>query len=152
MEKTIWRKDGMKQIINTGHKEFDRQFVCASTGNVIGGGQYSNYIRPYTETECNGFINPPGHLQEFDLKHFDNLYYDIREYVKKYTHDKSAILYEFYHWNGERRIVHGFVLTTGYDDGYKLINYWTVGPTYKSYMVLEGVIPYITNGVKVKRQ
>jgi hypothetical protein len=145
MKKAIWRKDGMKQIINTGHKEFDRQFVCASTGNVIGGGQYSNYIRPYTETECNGYTNAPGYLQNYDLKYFDHLPYHIKEYVKKYTHDKMAILYQFHHFNGDRCVVHGFILTTGYNDGYKLINSWVVGPTYKSYMVIEGIMPYITN-------
>jgi len=144
MLKPVWRKDGMKQIINTGHKTFDRQLVCASTGNVIGGGQYSNYIRPYTETECNGFTRPPGHLQNFDLQHF-SLSDRLRSLVKKYTQDKSRILYKFYHYNGDTEITHGYVLTEGYDENYKLVDYWVTGPTYKSWLVIEGVLPYITN-------
>lgn len=146
MEKAIWRKDGMKQIINTGHKTFDRQFVCASTGNVIGGGQYSTYIRAFTETECNGHVNQPGYLQDWDLQHFHDMPAWLKREVKELCYDESLILYEFYHYDyaSSRNITHGYVLTTGYPE-YKLIKQWTTGPTYKSYEVINTLIKYITN-------
>lgn len=148
-----WTKDGMKQIVNTGCKEFDNYIIAISTGNVIGGGQFSLYVRPFNETECNGFTWEKGHLRNFDLKSFSNLPNRVRKYVESVTQDESIILYKFYHYNRNysRRyrgwgnnhaefIIHGYVVT---DREHKLMQYFVTGPTYKSEQVIMGVIPYI---------
>lgn len=41
---------------------------CVGVGNVWSNVQFSNYIRPDSETECNGFHFPRGKLREADLK------------------------------------------------------------------------------------
>jgi hypothetical protein len=73
MKKVTW-KNRMKASIETGHKEFDRQCVSVTTGNVIGGGQQSSYIRAFN-TRKNPIGQPvaPGEMQAFDLRQFDNL-------------------------------------------------------------------------------
>lgn len=43
-------------------------------GNVVGDLQRSNYIRPATETECNGMTKPEGDLRKFDLDTFKSFY------------------------------------------------------------------------------
>lgn len=43
-------------------------------GNVVGDFQRSNYIRPATETECNGITRPEGDLRKFDLDSFKSFY------------------------------------------------------------------------------
>lgn len=162
MKTPEWRKDGMKQIIHTGCKEFDKYIVAVTTGNVTGGGQESSYIRPYNELECNGITNKPGHLQSWDLKGFKDLPQHVEKYVRSVTVDKSVILYEFYHYNRNynRRsrgwyrsyhakfITHGYVITD-YDN--HLMKYFVTGPTYKSYDVIQGVIPYITQEIEMMK-
>lgn len=126
-----WTSDGMHMLIDTPHKKFNAQTTAISTGNVMGGTQTSTYVRPWTETECNGFANPPGHLQEFDLKTFalDYVGRTSQGFVRStldrirklpYVHDKSVIVYMFFHWNDDKdawggvdkkKFVHGFVVT-----------------------------------------
>lgn len=153
MKQAIWNKSGMKQILETGCKEFDKYITCVSTGNVVGGGQLSFYIRPYNETECNGFTREKGVLRKFDLESFKEIPNSVRKYVESVTIDNSVILYKFYHYNrnyGRNRYyrsyhnkftVHGYVIT---DRNHKLMKYFVTGPTYKSYLVIVGVLPYIT--------
>lgn len=43
-------------------------------GNVVGDLQRSNYIRPATETQCNGMTRPEGDLRKFDLDTFKSFY------------------------------------------------------------------------------
>jgi len=133
-------------LFESGHKTFDRQVDCISTGNVIGHVQLSFHIRAYTETECNGFTRPPGHLRAFDLKTW-NLPIRVRDRVLKETEDKSVWLYEFRHWTGNRKIVHGYVITS-YD--HRLLAKFLTGPTYKSVSVINEAITYITKGEQTK--
>lgn len=146
MKKEVWRKDRMKQIVNTGHKEFDRQLTCVSTGNVIGGGQYSFYIRPYSETACNGHTFNPGHLQYTDFGYFGNTTCRVPDHIRNYIRSipELVILYNFHHHNTRygktTTVVHGWVLTNA---KHRLIKYWVSGPTYKSALVIEGMLPYI---------
>ena len=98
MKKKVWNSTGMKQIIDSGWKEFDRQTNCISTGNVISNTQLSQFIRPYSETECNGFERPKGHLMKFDLESFNR--YDIPQRIMNILKDvnrrESYILYMFF--------------------------------------------------------
>jgi hypothetical protein len=91
-----WNKRGSRIIIDTGYKTFDKFIVCISKGQVIGGGQLSLYIRSYNETTCNGNNYQKGYLQDYDLKMFANLDYDVESYVKSITKDKGCMLYKFY--------------------------------------------------------
>src|SRR3990167_2144756 len=132
MKKVQWI-NGNHMKFDSLHKTFNRKIQAISTGNVIDDGFYSSFIRAFNETECNGFTNKKGHLQDFDLKSFRGyLPYYVIDQVKELTKDKSNILYVFRHWNGERKIVHGTVLTTGDYKKYKLIRAWYLNRSYKS--------------------
>ncbi len=123
MKKAIYSKDGMKQIINSGWKLFDEQTNCISTGNVIANTQFSLFIRPYSETECNGLENPKGHLMNFDLKPFRRygIPTRIENLIKSENRDKSVILYMFYVTSKEGRIEPFCWAVTDYD--HKMIDY-----------------------------
>lgn len=150
MKRLTWRPNGNHIVINTGHKTFDRQADCLSVGNVWGDVQLSSYIRPKTETECNGFSNPPGHLRDFDLKQFKDLPQNIRRKIVNITDTRYCILYEIRTWgkrggwDGRRRkTIHGYILTDA--KTHELVEKWATGPTHKSWMIIENVIPYLTN-------
>ena len=122
MKKRIYTKDGMKQIIDSGYKLFDKQTNCICEGNVIANTQFSNYIRPWKETECNGRTNPEGHLTKFDLDAFTP--HRIPDKLLKYLLDKkrtkSVVLYMFFVVKDGHIKPFSFVITS-YDD--KLIDY-----------------------------
>ena len=61
MKKAVYDKSG-RQIVSSAWKEFNQQTNCISTGNVYANTQYSSFIRPWKEKECNGHVNPEGHL------------------------------------------------------------------------------------------
>lgn len=109
----IWPEDKMKQIINSGYKAFDKQTNFLGDGNVIANTQYSNYIRPYGEVECNGATFQPGHLLKFDIQHFKRIPDAIISAIMDANRENSYILYEFFvnPKKGERREVIGYVLT-----------------------------------------
>jgi hypothetical protein len=147
MKKITWDNPN-KMHFESPHKTFNRQTKLISTGNVIGNTQLSNYIRPYREIECNGFTNPPGHLQNYDLTKnvVGNLLPNhIREEIRKLTHDHGGIVYHFHHWQGDKRIPDGIVLTEGHDRGNKFIKVWYLTPSTKAWGAVEEAIEYITN-------
>ena len=60
--------------VRTGLKGYDskisRDSFAYMHGNVTSNFQFSSFVRAPSETQCNGFTNPPGHLTQFDLKPF----------------------------------------------------------------------------------
>ena len=97
----VWNKTGMRQIINTPHKTFNKQTNCLdNSGNCLSNTQICFYIRAYNDT-----INPigkvvdPGYLQNFDLAQFNNLPGSIKELCRS---DEEACW-----WVSEIRIFHG---------------------------------------------
>lgn len=130
------------------HKTFNRQCRCISTGNQIGDVVYSNYIRPYNRT-----VNPvrqtvaPGHLQNYDLtKNLVGIVPTvIADRVRCLGKDKMLILYQLHHWKGEKQIVDGWVLTTGHDDGYRLLFVCYEKPDDKTRSIIDEATKYITN-------
>lgn len=96
MKKAVFNKTGMRQLVDTGYKKFDKATNYIGTGNVIANTQYSLYIRPYNETECNGFTNPKGHLLNYDLSMFKHIPLRIREILCNKTRTESYILYLFF--------------------------------------------------------
>ena len=145
MKKIEWI-NGNKMKFSSLHKTFNKQADCISTGNVIGDVQLSSFIRPYTKTECNGFTNEKGHLQDFDLQMF--IEYNVPRYiieeVRTFTKKVSAIFYVFKHYNRGQRIIDGCVLTTPDYKRYKLIKKWYCQHNAKSMSALDETIKYIT--------
>lgn len=144
MKEKKWSSDGNQMLVDTGHKTFDRQTVCLSTGNVISSTQLSGYIRAFNDVRMPpGYEVEPGHLQAFDLDsaRWSGLPNHVRKRVVEYAVDKSVILYKFRHFSGNREIVDGWVLT---DADYHLLFKAVTGPTYKSYEVIDECTKYIT--------
>ena len=114
-----WSKNGMKMIIHTDFKEFNRQTNCISRGNVIANTMWGSYIRPYNET-----VNPvgekvaPGHLQNFDLQYF-KISNELRELIK--NQEKSVCLYEFFIYKGEYKDIIGHLVIKDGETIYKKI-------------------------------
>ena len=134
MKKRVWRKDGMKQLISSGWKLFDQQTNCITTGNAYCNTQVSSFIRPWKETECNGFIRPEGHLLNFDLQQFNRFYipWNIEKVLKDKERNDSVILYMFFVTNKEDRIEPFCWVIT--DRNHKLITYRVVRHCKQSYL------------------
>ena len=131
----------------TGHKTYDRAtHGYISTGNVISGGQYSTYVRGYKETECNGIINEPGHLQRFDLDSFTWADSYFREKMRILAGGaKSVIAYCIRHYNGDNRMIHGYIIT---DTDYNVL-WWRVNNnTNKSYSIMLTAIKAVGDDAK----
>ena len=142
MKEKVWDNPN-KMHFDSPLKVFNEQCISISTGNQIGGVVYSNYIRSLNETECNGFTNPKGHLQDYDLsRNIVSLPYLIREEVRKLTYDLGGIIYDFHHWNGNNRIVDGFVLTT---PNHTLVKIWYINRDWRAMGAVDEAIKYITN-------
>lgn len=131
-----------RQKIETGHKTFDRKTTLITTGNVVGGTQKSSYVRPVSETLCNGVSFEKGHLRKFDLDQFRNLPRIIQNWYANNPNVKT-ILYEFFHYDGDAKIVHGYVITDDNYNHYKLLLRWSNG-RYKSQKIISECITFIT--------
>ena len=126
MKKCKWSKNGSKMLIDSGWKEFDRQTNVIATGNVYATTQFSSFIRPWKETECNGFTNPEGHLMDFDMKPFRTFRIPrmIEDILVDKERERSVILYMFFTRNKEGRTEPFCWVVTDY--GHKLIKYQIV--------------------------
>jgi len=142
MKKRQWL-NGNHMLFESDCKMFNKQCDLITTGNVWGIVQFSQYIRPTNEVECNGHIFKPGELRDYDLRPFAlHQFPAVRKAVMEYADaGQKIILYKFRHFNGQRETVHGFVIT---DPNYRLLKKFVTGPTYKSWSVIEEAIKYIT--------
>ena len=140
MKKKEWVNNN-KMLFESGHRTFDRQTNCIGTGNMIANTQVSFFIRPRIQTECNGQAFPVGDLRAFDMKKW-HLPWIVRDMVLGLTERRKIILYQFHHWNDDKRIVHGYVATT---PGHRLLRTFIIGPTYKSGLVIAEATKYITD-------
>jgi hypothetical protein len=143
MKKKEWDHEKDKMIVQTGHATFDRQTNVISTGNIIANTMIGWHCRPYNETECNGWQFKPGHLREFDLKKWKErgIYHPVLAFVRNATQaDKSIWIYEFFHYNDDTRIVHGYVITSY---NHKILRKFITGPTYRSTGVIYECAKYV---------
>ena len=129
------------------HKTFNRQVSCISTGNQIGNTVLSFYIRAFNELECNGRVNKPGHLQEYDLDNFKDNYFPpelraVKDSIRNEGKTKRFILYVFFHYTRGKKITHGAVIT---DTEHNHIQTYLFRFSLKSMSVIEEAIKYITN-------
>ena len=104
-----WNKSGSRVTLDTKLKTFNTQTNLITIGNVIADTQYSNYIRPYNEIECNNKIYNKGELRDYDLQFF-TLNEKVRNYVLKHTETESGILYQFHFYNVRKeKIIIGWI-------------------------------------------
>lgn len=119
LKKARYNARGTKMLIESGHKTFDKQTNCLTTGNVIANTQLSFFIRSFNETiDPVGHIVPKGRLRDYDLNHFSDMPSYIRRCVEYITEDIQVILYEIRHFNGISKVIDGYVVT---DTNYKHI-------------------------------
>lgn len=133
MKQKTYNKSGMKQIIDSGWKEFDMQTNLITTGNVYSNTQTSSFIRPFNETECNGLSYCKGDLMNFDMKEFQRfgIPENIREILRNPEREDSVILYMFFVIDKGRVKPFCWVVT---DRNYKLIDTCLVVGYGQSYM------------------
>ena len=130
-----------KMAFDSLHKTFNHHCRLITTGNQIGDVVLSSYVRPFNELGCNGRINPPGHLQDYDLGWLlEDLPLYVKEWIKKEAIDEAVIAYYFFYWNNHQKKDIGYVVT---DKKYRLLKKWYVG-SYKANSALDEATKYIT--------
>ena len=134
-------------MLNTLHKTFNRQAEFIGTGNVYGTCQVSNYIRAANTLECNGIINQPKKLQDFDISLFDRLPQNVEKLARSIADDAGqAILYKIRHWRGKVEIIDGWIITEGHKTSHKLRHIIEVHrATYKQRDILQVVSKILSN-------
>ncbi|HUS51177.1 MAG TPA: hypothetical protein VMZ91_13500 [Candidatus Paceibacterota bacterium] len=140
LKKTEWENPN-KMKFESPFKTFNKQTRILTTGNAMHDTQFSIYIRPKTEVECNNAKFKVGHLRDWDLNNFSRIPYYVREDVEKRTENKPMILYEFKHYNNGQKIVDGYVLT---DTNYKHIKTYYTQETNKSIGAVNEAKKYIS--------
>jgi hypothetical protein len=136
-----WDKGGNRQVIRTGCRPFDTQISALGQGNVFGSTITGWYIRPYGETECNGYTVPQGNLQAFDLRTFGSLPAPVAQAVTTRTRTRSGILYKLFH-TGVHQVVHGYVWA---DYDHHMMDMWVTGRHSSSRSVVIACLPYLVN-------
>lgn len=158
LKKVEWENEN-KMSISTGHKTFDRQTVCLTTGNVVSQTQYGHYVRAYS-TPTNPFGTPckPGEMQKFDLQSplLEHMPKFVLDYIKRLAVDEGVIVYKVFHhyrpkvrntWTRGYRLgkwtkfVHGWLIT-GAD--YKYLYMWVNQAGPKSFNVMAEVSKYLS--------
>lgn len=142
MREKVWR-DPDHMSIQTGHKTFDCQTTLITTGNIVADTQFGHYIRGELELTCWGDkVYKPGYLRNYDLGNFPGMPWRVRACVLEHTKgtEESVWVSKFFHYSGHRQIVHGYIVTT---TDHKLLGKFVTGPTHKSGLVIDGVLPYI---------
>lgn len=142
MRKKITFDHPNKMHFESAHKTFNEQTTYLNVGACIASTQYSDYIRPFTETACNGIVNKEGHLQAFDLQPFQSWHipYAVIQDVRNLTKEIGGILYAFFHYNGTQRILDGCVFT---DEAYHHVRTWYVNNHWRSIDAVDKATEYI---------
>jgi hypothetical protein len=131
-----------KMHIETGHKTFDRQTICISAGASISPTHFAMRVR-----SKNDLMNPMndicevGYLQNYDCNvSHRNSHIAAKDYAKELAdkHD-GVLLHQFFHWNGQKKIVNGYVITK---DKVALLKLY-VGERAKTEAIINEVTKYI---------
>ncbi len=112
--------------IKTIHKTYNRKSEnYVYKGNAVTDGQYSGYVRPFKQVECNENYFKLGELQDFDLQPFidrhvpNNVLAAARQAANE---NGGCCLYMFRHFpRKDYMIVHGYVITKREDAGSTLL-------------------------------
>lgn len=136
-------------IINTDYKLFDKQTNLITTGNVIANTQYSSYIRPFKEIKNGNHIGKPGDFVKYDMKFFNKIPLEIKNYLLDEKREESCILYQIFVTKKDDnrsyyKDIIGYILT---DNNYKLITSSAIIPykcnSAKRFNVLDECIKYV---------
>lgn len=133
-----------KMKFESSHKTFNKQTTLITTGNALGATQLSSYIRPFNEPK-NPFGKKvaKGAMQEFDLNYIKDAPARVKDAVRNYAKTKNVILYEFRHYVGDRKIVDGYVITTGHEDGNKHIKTFYINQDLKAMDAVDEASKYV---------
>lgn len=109
-----WRH-GNAMALGTGNRAYERN-AYLTTGNIIGNTMLGLYVRPRTGEECNGKSFPPGQLQGFDLKKFDqpSLHAGpMTDFIRRDPRfdTQKCIAYVIFHTARNKVVVHGALVT-----------------------------------------
>jgi hypothetical protein len=131
-------------VIDTGCKIFDRQCTYLAQGNHWGNCQFSSYVRPVSETECNGRTVPTGELFDFDITAFKEMPPHVRSEIR--AMNQTVVVSEIRHHIGPHRarckVVHGYVVANSSD---RLIRVYQTNSGAVSQRILDTVVPFITD-------
>ena len=133
-----------RMVIDTGCSVFDSQCSHLTSGNHWGNCQFSTFVRPVTEAECNGRTLPVGELFEFDMKAFTMVPPYVVAAIR--AMNRTVVVSEIRHHirshRQERKIVHGYIVTDTADRLIRLFQ-TTNGPV--SERILSTVLPYVAD-------
>jgi hypothetical protein len=133
-----------RMMIDTGCPVFDSQCSHLTSGNHWGNCQFSTFVRPVSETECNGRTVPAGELFDFDMKAFTMMPPYVLTAIR--VMNRRVVVSEIRHHIDshrlDRKIVHGYIVT---DAAERLIGVFqtTDGPI--SERILSTVLPYVAD-------
>lgn len=134
-----------RQLINSGHKTFDRQTSMISVGSHLGTTHVGYHVRPKYATECNGVRFEPGHLRARDLAWFPGMRGFVRDYILDATEAQGLWVNELFSYRGQERIVHGYILTRFVDGEYRVVCVMCTTGRAKSQMILDAALPYLAD-------
>lgn len=130
--------------INSGINVFDRQCNFITTGNHWGNCQLSAFVRPVSETECDGKRFEYGELFDADMKVFKDIPPRVYRAIRMLNAD--VVVSEIRHHIGPHsarcKVVHGYIITTP-DNRLVAVIQTLQGP--QSLRVLEAVLPYVAD-------
>src|ERR1017187_9111030 len=131
-------------VIDTGCSVFDSQCSHLTSGNHWGSCQFSTFVRPVSETECNGRTVPVGELFNFDIKAFTTMPPRVVAAIR--AMNRTVVVSEIRHHIGSHRlgrtIVHGYIVT---DAAERLIRVFQTTAGAVSERILSTVLPYIAD-------
>jgi hypothetical protein len=133
-----------RMVIDTGCSVFDRQCSHLTSGNHWGNCQFSTFVRPVSETECNGRTFPVGELFDFDMKAFTMMPPYVVAAIR--AMNRTVVASEIRHHIGSHRlgrmIVHGYIVT---DAAERLIRVFQTTDGAISERILSSVLPYVAD-------
>ena len=133
-----------RMVIDTGCSVFDSQCSYLTSGNHWGSCQFSTFVRPVSETECNGRTVPVGELFEFDMTTFTEMPAHVRAAIRAIN--RTVVVSEIRHHIGShrlgRKIVHGYIVT---DAAERLIRVFQTTDGSVSERILSTVLPYVAD-------
>jgi hypothetical protein len=133
-----------RMVIDTGCSAFDSQCSHLTSGNHWGNCQFSTFVRPVYETECNGRTIPAGELFEFDTKAFTAMSDYVRAAIR--AMNRTVVVSEIRHHirshGQERKIVHGYIVA---DAAGRLVRVFQTSDGHVSERILSAVLPYVAD-------
>ena len=135
---TQYKKSGNRIALDLDYADFESKADYIATGNVISNVMFGSCIRPRNQLECNGRVNLPGHLQNFDLQGLRPYsQYRIAEAISKneWFEENKGLAHVLRHRNRQGNlIVHGAIVT---DLSYKPVMVFDYSIHAKSARVME---------------